>query len=628
MAVSALELRPRGAVAILDASLRVCVRSSGVWALTLPGGALVTAALIHLTDAITHRRPLALPALWFTLAWLARGLFQGAACHHVQELVLGQGAGEPTAWASMRAALARAPSLLSTVAYLFTFNLLTLSLSLGFAFFFLSAHLVGYAVTLQGRGSPLGLYGLCTRMLGPARGSATGVRILLLVQFLAFFNLHIAANALLYIGRKLIGIDLTFAERFASLDNAAWVVFLAAVTFTLFEPLRAAIATLLLVDGRVRQEGLDLMAAVQQLPSRTPGSRLSAPGAALVLLALVGTYFLATPAQAQPSANPPSRADTEQSFQELAGYCDLDAHATQGWQQALEALSPAETVKFQRLVRDVEKDVLENEDCGALDRLEQGITLATQTAELEKQQADARAAQARAQDILARPEFQVPEPEAPKEENAPEDQSPGLWQQFLDWLGKWLEELFRRSEQEPSSRPSNFTGASGQGVANVLVVVLIAGVLVVLVLVLLRALGKVKDGEDSRLEVSTQDASTLAADPMNALSRPPEGWAHLADELAARGEYREAVRNLYLALLSRLHREGVIHYDTTLSNWDYLRQFRSRREWLPSFRELTLRFDFAWYGNLPVGADGYRAFRTLCAPMLTATPAHSEAASA
>jgi hypothetical protein len=617
MAVSALELRPRGAVAILDAGLRVCVRSSGVWALTLPGGALVTAALMHLSDAITHNRPLALPALWFTLAWLARGLFQGAACHHVQELVLGQGEGEPTAWASLRAALARTPSLLCAVAYLFAFNVLTLGVSLGFAFFFLSAHLVGYAATLQGLGSPLGLYGLCSKMLGPARGSATGVRILLLVQLLAFINLHIAANALFYVGRKLLGIDLTFAERFASLDNTAWVVFLASATFTLFEPLRAAVATLLLVDGRVRQEGLDLMASVQRIPTRK---------ASLALLAILSTCLLAPPARAQPAVKPPSRADTEQSFQELAGYCDLDAPATQGWRQTLDTLSPAEVQKFQRLVRDVEKDVLENEDCGALDRLERGITLATQTAELEKQ-ADARAAQTRARDILARPEFQVPEPEAPPEQNTAEDAPPGLWQRFLKWLGEWLEKLFRRTEQTPS-RSLAPPGDGGQVVANALVVVLIAGVLVVLVMVLLRALGKARAGEDAGLEVSTQHAATLAADPMNALSRPPEGWAHLADELAARGEYREAVRGLYLALLSRLHREGVIHYDTTLSNWDYLRQFRSRREWVPSFRELTRRFDFAWYGNLPVGADGYRDFRALCAPMLTPTPTTAEAARA
>ena len=618
MGVSALELRPRGAVAILDAGQRVCVRSSGVWALTLPGGALVTAALMHLTDAITNNRSLMLPALWFTLAWLARGLFQGAACHHVQELVLGQGQGEPTAWASLRAALARTPSLLCAVAYLFVFNLLTLGVTMGFAFFFLSAHLVGYAVTMQGRGSPLGLYGVCAKMLGPARGSATGVRILLLVQLLAFLNLHIAANTLLYVGRKLIGIDLTFAERFASLDNTAWVVFLASATFTLFEPLRAAPSTLLLVDGRVRLEGLDLLASVQRIPTRK---------AALALLAILGTCLMATPAGAQQLVKPPSPAETEQSFQEMAGYCDLDAPATERWRRPLDTLSPAEAIKYQRLVRDVEKDVLENEDCGALDRLDQGIALATQSAALGEQ-ADTRTAQARARDILARPEFQVPEPEAPQEEKTSEDVPPtqGLWQRFMKWLSEFLEKLFRRSET--TNQGPSVSAAGGQTVANVLVVVLIAGVLVVLVLVLLRALGKARAGEDTRLEVSTQDASTLAADPMNALSRPPEGWAHLADELAARGEYREAVRSLYLALLSRLHREGVIHYDTTLSNWDYLRQFRNRREWVPSFRELTLRFDFAWYGNLPVGADGYRDFRALCAPMLTPPPATPEAAGA
>ncbi|MGZ3459888.1 MAG: DUF4129 domain-containing protein [Archangium sp.] len=534
MAVSALELRPRGAVAILDAALRVCVRSSGVWALTLPGGALVTAALLHLTDAVTHHHSLARPALWFTLAWLARGLFQGAACHHVQELLLGQGPGEPTAWASLRAALARAPSLLCAVAYLFTFNLLTLGVSLGLAFFFLSAHLVGYAATLQGKGSPLGLYGLCSRMLGPARASVTGVRILLLAQLLVLVNLHLGANTLLFVGRKLLGIDLTFAERFTSVDNGAWVVFLAAVTFTLFEPLRAATSTLLLVDGRVRQEGLDMLAAVQQLPTRKT---------ALVLLALLGTCLVATPARAQ---------------------------------------------------------------------------------RVEEQQTDARAAQARARDILSRPEFQVPEPEAPKPEGAPSEETQGSWQRFLEWLGKWLDKLFHT---EAPSRTPNPSGTSGLGAANLLVVVLIAAVLVVLVLVLLRALGKDKQAEGQQLEVSTQDAAALAAEPMNALARPPEGWAQLADELAARGEYREAVRSLYLALLSRLHREGVIHYDTTLSNWDYLSQFRGRREWRPSFRELTLRFDFAWYGNLPVSGDSYRDFRSLCTPMLS-TPASPEAAGA
>lgn len=103
---------------------------------------------------------------------------------------------------------------------------------------------------------------------------------------------------------------------------------------------------------------------------------------------------------------------------------------------------------------------------------------------------------------------------------------------------------------------------------------------------------------------------------MSALARPPEGWASSADELAAKGEYREAVRHLYLALLSKLHRVGAIDYDPAKSNWDYFRGFKGRREWVPPFRELTSRFDFTWYGKLGATADGYRSFRELARPLL------------
>jgi len=102
----------------------------------------------------------------------------------------------------------------------------------------------------------------------------------------------------------------------------------------------------------------------------------------------------------------------------------------------------------------------------------------------------------------------------------------------------------------------------------------------------------------------------------NALSRPPEGWAALADELAARGQYREAVRGLYLAALSRLHREGALDYDASLSNWDHVRRFKGPQAWKPPFREITLRFDFIFYGNVGGTAEGYRDFRALSRPLL------------
>ncbi|RKH38608.1 DUF4129 domain-containing protein, partial [Corallococcus llansteffanensis] len=588
-----------------------------------------------------------LPALYLTLAWLLRGVGQGAACHYVQQVLLGPEA-EPSVRPSMRAALGRLPSLFIAVAYLAFFNVFTVTLSLGIALFILSAHGVGYAATMQGRGSPLGLYGLCSRLLGPSRGTATGVRWLMSVQVLVFFNLHVGLNFLLYLARQLVGIDLTFAERFASLDNPPWLMFLAAATFALFEPLRAATATLLLIDGRVRQEGLDLLAAVQQLPERstkrgTAGSAGSAGSlgsvdskgvAAALLLALGVLLALPTPADAAPAkasvtapAKAPATSEREAVRDRLVTvvvHCEVPEQLDGTALQDFDALGAAEGAKLERFVRHLEQLALDDEDCeAATATLESGLAQVTATAEAQAR-VDARAATDRARSILARPEFQdrpEKDPKEPEQEEVPPE--PSWWRRFIDKLGKWLEELFRR--ENPSPPRDTSLPVSGGAAANVLVVALVALTLAVLGVVVVNVLKRRSEGTGPALEVSTVDAAALAGNPDHALSRPPEGWAHLADALAAQGEYREAVRNLYLALLSRLHRDGAILYDETLSNWDYLRAFRGRPEVKAPFRELTRRFDFVWYGNLPVGPEGYTEFRAITAPLLAAPPVQEAA---
>src|SRR5215472_16950047 len=166
MAVPAIELRPRGAVAMSDAALRLISRSSGLWAVTLPGAALVTGALLNLTDAVQHRHPVLIPSALFAAAWFFRGFCQGAACWYVDRTLLG--ATEPTVWGAYREALRRLPGLLIAVGYLAVFNLLTLVITLGLGFFFLSSHVAGYAVAVQGKGHPLALYPTCSKMLGAA----------------------------------------------------------------------------------------------------------------------------------------------------------------------------------------------------------------------------------------------------------------------------------------------------------------------------------------------------------------------------------------------------------------------------------------------------------------------------
>ena len=213
------------------------------------------------------------------------------------------------------------------------------------------------------------------------------------------------------LGRKLLALDFTFAERFASFDNPAWLIFLAAITFTLFEPMQAAAATLLLVDGRVRQEGLDLLAAVQQLPAR--GRTRGAQNAALVFLCLLlgGTAARAQAPEkrgvtfaASPAPGVGGGAVRVRSAEDLKEGLD-----------AADSLSAAEEAKLQRLLRTVEGLANDKEDCeAATETLQQGLALAQETAALEQATPDARTASARARDILSRPEFSetpAPSPE-------------------------------------------------------------------------------------------------------------------------------------------------------------------------------------------------------------------------
>ena len=53
-----------------------------------------------------------------------------------------------------------------------------------------------------------------------------------------------------------------------------------------------------------------------------------------------------------------------------------------------------------------------------------------------------------------------------------------------------------------------------------------------------------------------------------------------------------------------------------MSNWEYLFAFKGASTVKAAFRELTRRFDFAWYGNLGVDALAWAMFRKIAEPLL------------
>lgn len=78
-----------------------------------------------------------------------------------------------------------------------------------------------------------------------------------------------------------------------------------------------------------------------------------------------------------------------------------------------------------------------------------------------------------------------------------------------------------------------------------------------------------------------------------------------AQTLSASGDYRTAIRYLYLSALLALDERGVLRYDRTLTNREYIRTLEKRPTLARVFGSVVGVFDRVWYGKQPVDADTY-----------------------
>lgn len=83
----------------------------------------------------------------------------------------------------------------------------------------------------------------------------------------------------------------------------------------------------------------------------------------------------------------------------------------------------------------------------------------------------------------------------------------------------------------------------------------------------------------------------------------------LALESETVGDYRAAIRYLYLASLLMLDERGVIHYNPTLTNREHLRQVANNPQLHDLLRPVVQTFDHVWYGFAPVDEATYANFR-------------------
>lgn len=165
--------------------------------------------------------------------------------------------------------------------------------------------------------------------------------------------------------------------------------------------------------------------------------------------------------------------------------------------------------------------------------------------------------------VLARPEFQ--------------ETDYSLFERFLRWLGDLL----------PDASPD--TRGLFDAIVGVVGVIVI-GVLVFFVVRMVRRNLHKGDTLDTFGEI-----------PIHATEAQEK-----ATTAAGSGDFREAMRLLYLAALLHLDEVGLLRFDRTLTNQEVLATVMNRAPLHEALRPVVTQFDRVWYGHAPFGETDFQ----------------------
>ena len=81
------------------------------------------------------------------------------------------------------------------------------------------------------------------------------------------------------------------------------------------------------------------------------------------------------------------------------------------------------------------------------------------------------------------------------------------------------------------------------------------------------------------------------------------------DKAVKAGNYRLAIRLMFLQMLKTMAGKKLIQYKQDRTNFDYLMQLRSTSHYNDFFR-ITRNYEYAWYGNFPVDEEAWHIIKT------------------
>lgn len=169
---------------------------------------------------------------------------------------------------------------------------------------------------------------------------------------------------------------------------------------------------------------------------------------------------------------------------------------------------------------------------------------------------------------------------------------PSLMDRFAAWMDRMLSKL-----HGPTGPTPNFH--VNPKALEWTFYILLGLVFVVVVWLLVRALSR--RGPRARPLILDETETALVE------ARDTDSLLGLAEQQAKAGDYRRAFRLIYLATLIALDTGGVLRFDRSKTNWEYLRALRAagREDVSQALTPMTREFDQVWYGFAPTTASDY-----------------------
>jgi hypothetical protein len=183
---------------------------------------------------------------------------------------------------------------------------------------------------------------------------------------------------------------------------------------------------------------------------------------------------------------------------------------------------------------------------------------------------------AHVREILNRPEFQ------PKRENPITAFFKDMWDKIKGFFNDIFEALSRLLSKLVGA------GSGGNWLAWLIILAAIAGAMFGIYRIFQRREPRPKRAKKRLVLGEEVEADQTARD-----------LAERAMAAANRGDFRTAMRGLYIALLYDLAEHNLIELDDSATNREYLKRVSPFGGLLPAMRYLTDRFDYFWYGMFP-----------------------------